>query len=88
MVVLMSFSMNVSALYPYGQCTWAAWNKAYEMTGIQLLAWGNAKYWYQNAKNAGYTCIDYYSGVVPPANSIAVWSDSGAGHIICKRLWS
>ena len=41
----------------YGtNCTWYAWQMAYEKAGITLPGWGNAKDWYQDAKKAGYTC--------------------------------
>lgn len=40
----------------YNNCTWTAWKKAYELTGVQLPGFrGNAVGWYQGAINAGYT---------------------------------
>lgn len=57
-------------------CTKFAWQQAYDNLGVELPAWGNAKTWYDSAKNAGYSV-----GSVARANSIAVWSDSGAGHV-------
>lgn len=51
-------------------CTWYAWKKVYERTGIALPAWGNAKDWYNGAKNAGFSV-----GTTPRANSIAVWTN-------------
>ena len=38
----------------YGQCTWYAWGRAYELTGVALNeCTGNAAKWYNAAKNAG-----------------------------------
>lgn len=60
-------------------CTYWAWQKAYENTGVQLPAWGNAKDWYSSAINAGYSV-----GKIPQARSIAVWDAGGLssyGHV-------
>lgn len=53
----------------WGQCTWYAWGRAYEKTGIQLGYRGNAKTW--------------TSGTVstPRANSVAVWTGGQYGHV-------
>ena len=63
---------------PYGtNCTWYAWKMAYEKAGITLPGWGNAKEWYSDAKNAGYSV-----GTTPKANSIIVWGGwTSYGHV-------
>ena len=63
-----------------GNCTYTAWEQAYNRMGIALPAWGNAGQWYGNAAASGYQVIPYSPGVVPPANSIACWS-GGYGHV-------
>lgn len=62
----------------YGQCTWYAWGRAYELTGVSLKeCTGNAATWYNAAKNAGRSV-----GSTPKANSIAVFGTSaGYGHV-------
>lgn len=77
---------------PYGtNCTWYAWQMAYEKAGVVLPGWGNAKNWYQDALNSGYSV-----GTTPRANSIVVWGgwtayghvgyvESVAGNVI--RVW-
>ena len=56
---------------PYGtNCTWYAWKMANEKGGISLPSWGNAKDWYNDAKNSGYSV-----GTTPQANSIVVWGN-------------
>ncbi len=63
---------------PYGtNCTWYAWKMAYEKAGVTLPGWGNAKEWYNDAKNAGYSV-----GTTPKANSIVVWGGmTSYGHV-------
>lgn len=63
---------------PYGtNCTWYAWKMAYEKAGVVLPGWGNAKNWYRDAQNSGYTV-----GTTPQANSIIVWGDwTSYGHV-------
>lgn len=63
---------------PYGtNCTWYAWQMAYEKAGIALPGWGNAKQWYNDAKNAGYSV-----GTTPKAGSIIVWGGwTSYGHV-------
>ena len=39
----------------YGQCTWYAWGRAYELTGIKLPCRNDAKTWYSVASNNGYS---------------------------------
>ena len=61
----------------YNNCTWTAWKKAYELTGVQLPGFrGNAVGWYQGAINAGYTVSS-----VPREKSIAVWENTSYGHV-------
>ncbi|HIV53837.1 MAG TPA: CHAP domain-containing protein [Candidatus Mediterraneibacter norwichensis] len=57
-------------------CTRFAWQQVYDNLGIALPAWGNAVNWLDNARNAGYS-----TGNVARANSVAVWSGDGAGHV-------
>lgn len=63
---------------PYGKnCTWYAWKMANEKAGVTLPGWGNAKDWYSDARNAGYTV-----GTTPQANSIIVWGGwTTYGHV-------
>lgn len=63
---------------PYGtNCTWYAWNMAYQKAGVALPGWGNAKDWYDDAMNAGYSV-----GTTPRANSIVVWGGwTTYGHV-------
>lgn len=63
---------------PYGtNCTWYAWNMAYEKKGVTLPGWGNAKDWYNDASNAGYSV-----GTTPKAGSIIVWGGwTSYGHV-------
>ena len=63
---------------PYGtNCTWYAWNMAYQKAGVALPGWGNAKDWYYDAMNAGYSV-----GTTPRANSIVVWGGwTTYGHV-------
>jgi len=62
----------------WGNCTWGAWQLAYEKLGIELPGMGNAQEWYGNARADGYAV-----GSDPAANSIVVWSGgrSGLGHV-------
>lgn len=60
----------------YGNCTWTAWQLAYDNTGVALPNLGNAGQWYDNAIKNGYTV-----GTTPKAPSIIVWTDNGAGHV-------
>lgn len=57
----------------WSNCTWSAWELAYEATGISLPSFGNAGQWYANAAAYGYTVSP-----IPRANSIGVWS----GHVV------
>lgn len=63
---------------PYGtNCTWYAWKMAYERAGVSLPGWGNAKNWYNDAINSGYSV-----GTTPRANSIIVWGGwTSYGHV-------
>lgn len=53
----------------WGQCTWYAWGRAYEKTGVQLGYRGNAKTWTSGAVST------------PRANSVAVWTGGTYGHV-------
>lgn len=63
---------------PYGtNCTCYAWKMANEKAGVILPGWGNAKNWFNDAKDDGYTV-----GTTPKANSIIVWGDwTSYGHV-------
>lgn len=60
----------------WANCTWWAWQLAYDNTGVALPGWGNAGTWYNRAVNAGYSC-----GSTPAVNSIAVRSNGSYGHV-------
>lgn len=60
----------------YGQCTWYAWGRAYELTGVKLPCRNDAKTWYSVASNNGYLV-----GADPVENAIAVWSKRKYGHV-------
>lgn len=75
-------SLASSNPYPdSSQCTWHAWQKAYNMSGLSLPKWGNGSQWFAGAQNTGYRTVGPYE--VPPANSIACWSGApnGYGHV-------
>ncbi len=57
-------------------CTWYAWQAAYDRMGVALPMLGNGGQWIDGAKKYG---IPY--GSVAKPNSIAVWTNSGAGHV-------
>ena len=52
-----------------GECTWYAWGRAYEKTGIQLGYRGNANSWISQAVST------------PRANSVVVWTGGHSGHV-------
>lgn len=87
LLLIMSFIFidNVkAATNPYSQtgsygtnCTWYAWKMAYEKGKVTLPGWGNAKQWYNEAKNDGYKV-----GKTPKDNSIVVWGNwTEYGHV-------
>jgi len=62
---------------PYGtNCTWYAWQQAYDKAGVALPGWGNANTWLNYAKKAGYE-----TGTTPRAKSIVVWKWDNYGHV-------
>jgi len=65
---------NPTNTYPYGQCTWFAWGRAYEH-GVTMPHYGNAVNWYNNN--------DYPKSSTPRSDSIAVWSGGSPayGHV-------
>lgn len=80
-IAILSASLIVSAAItvnaygnPYAggwsNCTWSAWEIAYQNTGIELPGWGNAGNWYSAAAYSGYSVSGY-----PSPGSIAVWSN-------------
>ncbi len=77
--------MAASNPYPktknwYGEiksnCTYTAWQAAYDTLGIALPGWGNANTWLSSAAKAGYSI-----GNKPRKNSIVVFDDGGYGHV-------
>ena len=58
--------------YPVGQCTWAV----QKLTGWAGDWWGNASTWVINAARDGFPV-----GLTPVVGAIAVWDDSGFGHV-------
>ena len=73
--------LNVeAATNPYSggnsNCTYTAWQKAYELTGITLPGWGNAGTWLNSARAAGFTVSS-----TPREKSIAVWTNGSYGHV-------
>ena len=84
----------VSSVNPFykkgykGECTWYCWGRAYEKCGVKL-SWsndgtfGNAKYWYSNAKAwAENHEASYTTGTEPRENSIAVSTSGTYGHVV------
>lgn len=57
-------------------CTWYAWQQAYDKAGVALPGWGNANTWFEFAKKAGYE-----TGMTPKVNSIVVWKWNNFGHV-------
>lgn len=57
-------------------CTWYAWQQAYDNVGVALPKLGNAKNWYSKAKSLGW-----HVGNEAKPNSIAVWNSSTYGHV-------
>lgn len=57
-------------------CTWFAWQQAYNKAGVALPGWGNANTWFDSAKKAGYE-----TGMTPRVNSIVVWKWNNLGHV-------
>lgn len=57
-------------------CTYVAWQQAYDRLGIELSIRGNAKLWLDDAARKGYS-----TGTTPQENSIVVFTSSGTGHV-------
>lgn len=60
----------------FGQCTWYAAGRAYEVSGNPVPMINGAHTWLDVAKANGYK-----TGTKPKANSIAVWKKSTYGHV-------
>ncbi len=85
-LLFMDVKLNVfAATNPYQKylswgginCTWYAWQKAYDTTGVALMGFvGNARDWYSAAEKNGYTV-----GSEPRANSIVVWDNFESGGV-------
>lgn len=58
------------------RCTWFAWQKAYDVCGVELPAWGNGNSWYASAQAANIP-----TGTVPRVNSIACFNSGYYGHV-------
>ena len=54
----------------YSNCTWTAWQLAYQSTGVALPSLGNAGSWLANASASGYA-----TGGTPAVGSVAVYSN-------------
>lgn len=85
LVVNMFYSISVLATSnpykkegPYGtNCTWYVWKQVDEKLSINLPMLGNAKDWYKNAEQKGFSV-----GTTPRANSIVVWGGwTEYGHV-------
>lgn len=57
-------------------CTWYAWQQAYDKMGVSLPRLDNAKNWYAKAAEEGW-----HVGTEAKPNSIAVWSSGTYGHV-------
>lgn len=89
-ISLVSINQVYAASNPYNQkervpnnptdemtnCTWYAWQQAYDNMGVALPSLGNAKNWYSKAKSLGW-----HVGTEAKPNSIAVWGSSTYGHV-------
>lgn len=63
-----------------GQCTWYAWGRALEKTGIRLNTVNNAKTWLNRLNTSGTKAVwDPYQ---PRANSVAVSTAGTYGHVM------
>lgn len=60
----------------WANCTWWAWQIAYETTGVALPAWSHARTWYASAQSAGYYC-----DTIASPNSIVVKNTGEYGHV-------
>ncbi len=88
LLVLSALPISVSAVenpYPTNQiiggvstvpCTYYAWQQVYDNMGVNMPNFGNAKNWYTSAQSKGYAV-----GSTPKAKSVAVWTNSGYGHV-------
>ncbi len=87
LIILGVFSFSLldvdAASNPYNKnfngginCTWFAWQQAYDKAGVALPSWGNANTWFDSAKKAGYE-----TGMTPRVNSIVVWQWNNSGHV-------
>ena len=59
----------------WANCTYWAWQYAYEFDGVELPCWGNARYWYDGA-NGVYPCDQ-----IPSPHSIMCTGDGYYGHV-------
>lgn len=66
--------------YYKGQCTWYAWGRAFEKTGIRLNTVNNAKTWLSRLNTSGTRAV--WDSYQPRANSIAVNTSGTYGHVM------
>lgn len=73
---------NISAAGGYtGQCTWYAWGRFYEVTGVKLKTAPHAKYWLdRNASDKNVTVLRGAEKI--QAKSIAVRTTGTWGHVL------
>lgn len=70
---------SISKEEAYGNCTWYAWGRAYELLQSRPnLKCGNAKDWYEYNKNGHY--YDY-NDTIPKVGAVACWAGNGYGHV-------
>ena len=78
-ILFISINNVTAATNPYKKelswgginCTWYAWQKVYDTTGVALAGFtGNARNWYNDAQKKGYTV-----GSEPRAKAVVVWDN-------------
>lgn len=73
---------NISYVGGYkGQCTWYAYGRFYEVTGIKLPSARHAKYWLSDNYSNSKVTVTYGSSNIK-AKSIAVRTSGNYGHVI------
>lgn len=86
-LLLFLFSFISSNVYPYlydinkdghneVRDTWYAWQKAFDLCGVQLPHFSSPKLWYQAARDSGLQ-----TSTTPRANSIVVYTSTSLGHV-------
>lgn len=73
---------NISYVGGYkGQCTWYAFGRFYQVTGIKLPSARNAKYWLSDNRSNSKVTVTYDSSQIK-AKSIAVRTSGKYGHVL------